>query len=100
MQERTLYDQPTVGMKEAAQLHMMAEARFRKRYRDCLHRYMRSVRMLRGVRLLLVDVLRSAYPEAPDDVIYSLAYRYARERHERRAKLLRRARIKREEKDA
>lgn len=96
MHDRTLYDYPTVSIPEAAQLHMMDRERFRKRFKECLHKEIRSVKLVRSVRLLLVDVLRSAYPEAPEEVIYQLAYRYTRDRHRRRSELLMNAKRKRE----
>ena len=94
MQERTLYDFPTISMREASEIFMMGEPRFRKRFEECLHRYIRSVKMLRGQRLLLVDVFRAAYPEAPESVIYELAYRYTVEWHSRRAELVMRGKRK------
>lgn len=79
--DRTIYDQPTVTMKAAATLLMMDKERLLKRW-DTLSKHIRWVNDRKGRRLLLTDVLRCAYPEASNRTIHLMALEYSIQRHE------------------
>jgi len=80
--DRSIYDQPTVTMRAAAAILMMSWPRLRKRW-DTLSKHIRWVENRKGRRLLLVDVLRCAYPEASEHTIHVLAMDYSMQKHER-----------------
>ena len=80
--DRTIYDQPTVTIKAAGAILMMGKERLQKRW-ESLSWHIRWVNTRRGRRLLLVDVLRCAYPEASEHTIHMMALEYSIQRHDR-----------------
>ena len=79
--DRTIYDQPTVTMRAAAAILMMGKERLLHRW-ESLSQHIRWVNNRAGRRLLLVDVLRSAYPEASEHTIHIMALEYSIQRHD------------------
>lgn len=67
---------PTVSMNQAAAIFMWSPRIFRDKFTRVLQSEIRHVKTDRGIRLLLEDVLRSAYPSAPEATIYQLAFDY------------------------
>ncbi len=71
-----LTDHPTVSMNQAAAIFMWSPRTFRDKFVRVLKSEIRNVKTDRGTRLLLEDVFRSAYPDAPEGTIYQLAFDY------------------------
>jgi len=67
---------PTVSMSQAAAIFMWSPRTFRDKFTRVLQSEIRHVKTDRGIRLLLEDVLRSAYPDAPEGTIYEIAFDY------------------------
>ena len=67
---------PTVSMNQAAAILMWSLRTFKDKFTRVLKSEIRHVKTDRGIRLLLEDVLRSAYPDAPEATIYELAFDY------------------------
>ena len=67
---------PTISMSQAAAIFMWSPRTFRDKFIRVLQSEIRNVKTDRGTRLLLEDVLRSAYPDAPEGTIYQLAFDY------------------------
>lgn len=79
--ERSIYDQPTVTIRAAAAILMMSQDRLLKRW-DSLSEHIRWCTNRVGRRLLLTDVLRCAYPEASNRTIHMMALQYSIQRHD------------------
>lgn len=71
-----LLDHPTISMNQAAAVFMWSPRTFKDKFTRVLKSEIRHVKTDRGIRLLLEDVLRSAYPDAPEGTIYELAFDY------------------------
>ncbi len=67
---------PTVSMGQAAAIFMWSLRIFKHKFTRVLQSEIRHVKTDRGIRLLLEDVLRSAYPDAAEATIYQLAFDY------------------------
>ena len=67
---------PTVSMNQAAAIFMWSPRTFKDKFTRVLQSEIRHVKTDRGIRLLLEDVIRAAYPDAPEDAIYQLAFDY------------------------
>ncbi|MFC1715572.1 hypothetical protein ACFL6S_18015 [Candidatus Poribacteria bacterium] len=76
LRQRNLADYPTLSTSQAAALFLWSPRTFRDRFERVLQYEIRHVKTDRGMRLLLEDVLRAAYPDAQDDTIYQLAFSY------------------------
>jgi len=63
-------------MSQAAAIFMWSPRTFRDKFTRVLQSEIRHVKTDRGIRLLLEDVLRSAYPDAPEGTIYEIAFDY------------------------
>ena len=78
--DKHLIDMPTVSMLEAARISGLGRDKFRRRFLDCLHREIRNVQTHQGRRLLLVDVIRCAFPEMSEDAVHHAAIKYCLDR--------------------
>ncbi len=67
---------PTLSIPQAASIFMWSPRTFRDRFIRVLQSEIRHVKTDRGIRLLLEDVIRAAYPDATEDTIYQLAFSY------------------------
>jgi len=74
--EKTILDYPTISVNQAATVFMWSPRKFQQKFQTVLKVEIRHVKTSKGIRLLLEDVLRSAYPDAEEAVIYQLAYDY------------------------
>ena len=74
--QKNITEYPTVSMNQAASIFMWSPRKFQVKFMQLLQLEIRHIKTSRGVRLLLEDVLRSAYPDAPEGKIYDLAYDY------------------------
>jgi len=74
--QKSITDHPTISMSQAAALFMWSTRKFQDKFTRVLQLEIRHVKTSRGIRLLLEDVLRSAYPDAPAGTIYELAFDY------------------------
>lgn len=68
---------PTISINQAAAIFLWSPRVFRDKFDRALQFEIRHVKTERGTRLLLEDVLRAAYPDAPDGTIYELAFDYS-----------------------
>jgi hypothetical protein len=75
--EKNLTYYPTLSMNQAAAIFMWSPRIFRDKFVRVLQSEIRHVKTQRGMRLLLEDVLRASYPDAPDGTIYELAFDYS-----------------------
>ena len=73
---KSITDYPTISIKQAAAIFMWSPRTFQDKFTRVLQSEIRHVKTARGLRLLLEDVLRSAYPDASEGKIYDLAYDY------------------------
>ena len=71
-----IMNHPTVSMSQAAAIFMWSPRIFRDKFTRVLQDEIRHVKTDRGIRLLLEDVLRAAYPDAPEGTIYEIAFDY------------------------
>ncbi len=67
---------PTLSINQAAAIFMWSPRTFKDKFIRVLQSEIRNVKTDRGIRLLLEDVIRSAYPDAPEATIYELAFDY------------------------
>lgn len=74
--QKSITDHPTTSMSQAAAIFMWSPRTFQDKFTRVLQSEIRNVKTDRGIRLLLEDVLRSAYPDAPEATIYQLAFDY------------------------
>lgn len=79
MPKREVADQPTVSRPEAAALFNMGRNKFTRRWDEHYRFHIRHVPGEKGPRLLLVDVISVAFPEATQEIIYEMAYRYVKD---------------------
>ena len=73
---KSLTDYPTISMSRAAAIFMWSPRKFRDKFIRVLYSEIRHAKTDRGIRLLLEDVIRAAYPAAPEGTIYQLAFDY------------------------
>jgi len=69
-------DHPTISMNQAAAIFMLSPRKFKDKFTRVLQSEIRHAKTDRGIRLLLEDVIRSAYPDAPEGTIYEIAFDY------------------------
>ena len=74
--ERDITDYPLVTLTQAAVIFGWSRDQFRERFISVLHDGIRSVKTTSGMKLLLTDVLRSAFPEASNHTVHVLAFEY------------------------
>ncbi len=84
---KDITEYPTVSMNQAASMFMWSPRKFQIKFMRALQFEIRHVKTSRGNRLLLEDVLRAAYPDAPAGKIYDLAYDYTMRDAVRRKKI-------------
>jgi len=71
-----IQDQPTISLDVAASFFGWSRNKFDARFRECLHQYIDHIQTKRGLRLVLVDVIRCAFRDIPEDTLYKIAVDY------------------------
>lgn len=89
MAELEVYDHATVTMREAAFFFRMGHERFRERYDREFHTKIRAVKVLRGIRLLLTDVVKVAFPDADNLSVHVIAYDFLKTGHRENSERIR-----------
>ena len=84
MAKASLTDQPTISKKEAAIFFNVGKNVYLRRWEDHDRFYIRHVRTTKGLRLLLTDVIKQAFPKADRHTIHVIAYMYLQDVHQRR----------------
>lgn len=72
-------DMPSVSMEVAAWFFGWSRERFKARFDECFHQYIRHYRGRIGLRLVLIDVIRVAWPELDDELAHRVAIEYVLE---------------------
>ena len=99
--DKDILDLPMLSAREAGLIFRYGHNTFRKNFKEVLHKEIRHIRYGHGYRYLLVDVLRSAFPDAGDQTIHMMALEYIFKIDEvRRADKKEKARSKERGKDA
>ena len=93
---KRITDHLTISMKQAAAIFMRSPQAFKTIFIQVLQSEIRHAKTSRGIRLLLEDTIRCAYPDAPEATIYMLAYEYTRRDAMRRKKIWGRRKNKQE----
>ena len=84
MRERTIMDYPTINMSQAAIFFNMGRAQFRRRFFECMTDEIRWCESNIGRRLLLIDVIKAAYPEISNDKAHEIAIDFCHKTAEER----------------
>ena len=69
-------DYPTIKISQAAIFFNMGERQFRKRFNEVMTDEIRWCNSTIGMRLLLIDVIKAAYPEISTDKAGEIAVNY------------------------
>jgi hypothetical protein len=80
--EKSLTDFPTVSIREAVALFNMGKKKFRRCYEQTWQFELNWVLTTSGVRLLLQDVIKAAYPGIPKHTLYTICYEYTMKQRE------------------
>lgn len=97
--KKNLLDYPTISFTQAANIFMWSPRKFREHFRQVLQFEVRHVSTARGVRLLLEDIIRAAYPDASTDKVCELAYDYTMRDVARRRDTWGRTKARKQDKD-
>ncbi len=84
MKKPAVADQPTVTRRDAHIFFNMGYNKFLRRWDEYFKHHIGHVETNNGVRLLLVDVVAVAFPEASDHTIHEIAYQHLLYLHEKR----------------
>jgi len=82
----SITDQPSVSREQAAVLFNMGRQTFRRRWDAYFQYHIKHVETRNGLRLLLTDVIRAAFPTANSEIVHMLAYRYVMDSYIHRQK--------------
>lgn len=94
--KKDILDLPVVSATEAAVIFRCGQVTFKKRFAEVLHKEIRGAKNGKGYLYLLLDVLRSAYPDADRRTLHMMAVEYTlRFDQMRKANKIRKAREER-----
>ncbi len=74
MAKPAISDQASVFRRDASFFFNMGRDKFMRRWDEYYKYHIAHAETTNGIRLLLVDVIEAAFPEAPVDVIHQIAY--------------------------
>lgn len=86
VEQKQIHDLPTISAYEARYFFGCGTEHFRKRFAECLYTEIRHVDIRKGKVFVLVDVIKSAFPEADNYTVHKIAVEYLQKRGAQRKK--------------
>jgi hypothetical protein len=84
MAKTSIDNQPTVSRRHAAMFFNMGRDKFLNRWESHFKFTIRHVQSEKGLRLLLMDVIKAAFPNASSETKHLIAYHYLQDTLQRR----------------